>query len=261
LAAALAAVAFLGACAQAGVRFSRSVALAKASEPYQQQPAQPAVRVLIVGVSTAVGTGAADPRASIAGRIAQDHPAAAIVNLGEDGARLADVHDQIRRAGGGFDLVLVQAGGNDVIRFASAAQLEEGWLKVAHAAAAGGRRSIIMPAGNVGTAPFFFAPVSWAMTERARSAREIAARAAQGSGARFVDLFFEREEDPFLRDPKRFYAADFLHPSAAGYALWYEALERQGGLRAALRAGALTAAKDELRPLRERNGHAGKAND
>jgi lysophospholipase L1-like esterase len=237
LAAAITAVALLGAYAQAGVRFNRSVALAKESEPYQHHPVRPASRVLIVGDSTAVGTGASDPRASVAGRIAAEFPDAELVNRGADGARLPQVRDQILQAADtGFDVILVQAGGNDVIRLASSAKLEDEWCALAQAAAKGARSVIIMPAGNLGTAPFFFAPVSWVMTSRARTARGIAAAAAHASGAAFVDLFQERDDDPFLRDPKRFYAPDFLHPSDAGYELWYDALKRQGGLTEKLRA-------------------------
>jgi lysophospholipase L1-like esterase len=231
LAIALAALALLGACVQAGVRFNRSVALAKTSEPYQHRPLRPDARILIVGDSTAVGTGAMDPRASIAGRIAQEFPDTEIVNLGADGARLADVHGQLESIGSTrFDLILVQAGGNDVIRLASASTLADDWSAVARAAAGRAPQVIIMPAGNVGTAPFFFPPVSWVMTARARSAREIAAGTAQASGAAFVDLFYERQDDPFLQDPERFYAPDFLHPSDAGYGLWYDALKTQGDL-------------------------------
>ena len=126
------ALALLGVCAKAGVRFNRSAALAERSDPFRQRPDRPATRVLVVSDSTAVGTGAVDPRASIAGRIAQDHPDVEIVNLGADGARLADVLEQIRASGDvPFDLVLVQAGGNDVIRLASAPRLEADCAAVA----------------------------------------------------------------------------------------------------------------------------------
>ena len=241
---AVAALALLGACAQAGVRFNRSVALAKASEPYQHRPLRPGSRILIVGDSTAVGTGAMDPRASIAGRIAQEFPDTEIVNLGADGARLADVHGQLDSVGSTrFDLILVQAGGNDVIRLATAATLADDWGAVARAAAGRAPHVIIMPAGNVGTAPFFFPPVSWVMTKRARSAREIAAGTARATGAAFVDLFHERQDDPFLKDPERFFAPDFLHPSDAGYALWYDALKTQADLSLKLGARAATSAR------------------
>ncbi len=234
---AIVAFALLGACAKAGIRFNRSAALADASEPVQQHPARPVARLLVVGDSTAVGAGAIDARASIAGRIAQVHPGVEIVNLGANGARLSDVLEQIRASGADpFDVVLVQAGGNDVIRLASAGRLAEEWGAVARAAAERSPQVILMPAGNVGTAPFFFAPVSWLMTARARTARQIAAAAARETGAVFVDLFHEPEEDPFLRDPGRFYAPDFLHPSDAGYGLWYDALEVQSGLAGKLDA-------------------------
>jgi lysophospholipase L1-like esterase len=171
---ALGAIALVGACAQAGARFNRSVALAKASEPYQRTPGSPSLRVLVVGDSTAVGTGATTPRASVAGRIGNDFPEVEILNLGAAVARLAGVVRQLEGvAVARFDVILIQAGGNDVLRLASARTLAADWDRVIAAAAARAPRVLVMPAGNVGTAPFFFfPPVSWIMTSRARSARE-----------------------------------------------------------------------------------------
>jgi lysophospholipase L1-like esterase len=61
--------------------------------------------------------------------------------------------------------------------------------------------------------------------------------AARRGDATFVDLFHERDNDPFLKDPDRFFAPDYLHPSNDGYGLWYDALKSQGHLAKALAAG------------------------
>ena len=55
-------------------RVQRSAELARASEPFQSNPDNPAVRVLIVGDSTAVGTGASSGRESLAGLVARQYP-------------------------------------------------------------------------------------------------------------------------------------------------------------------------------------------
>lgn len=68
------------------------------------------------------------------------------------------------------------------------------------------------------------------MTSRARKARDIAREAAERHGATFVNLFHERDVEPFLADPKRFYASDYLHPSDDGYALWFQALREQASI-------------------------------
>ncbi len=223
------AIVALAAIGQAGLRISRSMVLADESEPYRRDVATaPSQRILIVGDSTAVGTGARSPAASVAGRIGALHAEASIVNLAEDGARLADVVLQLERAEPArFDVILVQAGANDVLRLASPAAQAADWTRVLTAARGRAEQVLVMPAGNVGTAPFFFAPFSWFMTSRARQARDIARQAAERHGAVFVNLFHERDVEPFLVDPKRYYASDYLHPSDDGYALWFQALREQ----------------------------------
>lgn len=214
------------------MRLDHSRKLAQASEPFSVRPPGATARLLVVGDSTGVGTGASAARYSVAGRIATDHPQLEVVNRAADGARFADVVRQLDAAPAPrFDIVLIQAGGNDVIRFTSAdvlrAQVDEA-LRLAHDKAA---TVIIMPAGNVGNAPFFFPPLSWIMTSRSRDLHATVRASAASSGARYVNLFKEAADDPFVRDPQRLHAADGLHPSDDGYALWYAELQAQAALR------------------------------
>lgn len=88
---------------------------------------------------------------------------------------------------------------------------------------------VLMPAGNVGNAPFFFPPVSWWMTQRARRLHAAVAASAERHGAVYVRLFEERENDPFARQ-RALNASDGLHPSDEGYRVWLKQLLRQGGL-------------------------------
>lgn len=62
-----------------------SVELARHSEPLQHVPEQPSKRLLIVGDSTAVGTGATGPQASVAGLLAQAFPSLLIGGASENG--------------------------------------------------------------------------------------------------------------------------------------------------------------------------------
>jgi len=87
-----------------------------------------------------------------------------------------------------------------------------------------------MPGGNVGNAPFFFAPLSWIMTSRSRELHAMVRASAAARGAVYVNLFKEAADDPFVRDPQRLHAADGLHPSDDGYALWYSELRSQAAL-------------------------------
>ena len=110
-------------------RLSVAKDLAQEARPYSASPAQPTRSLLVVGDSTAVGTGAARPEESLVGLIGQAHPDWRIDNRAVNGARFADVVLQLQAAPAGYDLVLVLAGGNDVIRLTRQdtlrAQLEE----------------------------------------------------------------------------------------------------------------------------------------
>ena len=220
--------AVLGQAGCAAGRMRHAVELARASEPLQRPVAQPAARLLIVGDSTAVGTGASSGTTSLAGLLAQAFPALHIENRARDGATFDEVLQQLAGAGR-FDVVLVLAGGNDVIRFRDLDVVGADIDRVARRAADIAPRVVLMPAGNVGNAPFFFAPMSWLMTSRARrlhaSVRGVAAR----QGAVYVNLFKERADDPFVGRPD-LHAIDGLHPSDAGYRLWFDELLAQAGV-------------------------------
>ena len=94
---------------------------------------------------------------------------------------------------------------------------------------------VLMPAGNVGNAPFFFAPLSWGMTWRARQPHALTRAAAVRHGAVQVNLFHARDADPFVLQTG-LQAADGLHPSDAGYRVWFDGLMTQTDLSRRLAA-------------------------
>jgi lysophospholipase L1-like esterase len=209
-------------------RVQQSIGLARQSEPLEHAPEHATVRLLIVGDSTAVGTGASGPEASVAGLLAQAFPHLQIDNRARDGATFAQVPDQL---GGDqrFDMVLVMAGGNDVVRLRDLDALREDVHRVVRLALERGDRVVLMPAGNVGNAPFFFPPVSWLMTWRSRRLHTIVNAVAAPPGVVVVNLFRERADDPFVRQP-RLNARDGLHPADAGYRVWFDELMAQAAL-------------------------------
>lgn len=218
--------ALLAASGCAAWRIGESAALAQRSEPLQRRPEAPSLRMLVVGDSTGVGTGASAPERSLPGLIAAAHPRLAIDNRASDGAKFEDVAAQLDQAGARYDVVLVLAGGNDVIRLRDLDRLREDIGRVAARAREHADLVVLMPAGNVGNAPFFFPPLSWWMSQRARVMHGQVREAAAHHGAVYVRLFEEREDDPFVRHPE-LNASDGLHPSDAGYARWYAALREQ----------------------------------
>lgn len=209
-------------------RIKQSVELARQSEPFQASPLGARATLLVVGDSTGVGTGASSSAASLAGLIARDHPSLKIVNRAKDGARLADIAGQLDVPGGErFDAILVLGGGNDVIRLTPDAPLEESIARVAALARTQARLVVLMPSGNVGSAPFFFPPWSWLMTQRSKTLHRFVREVANDNGALYVNLYKDKSEDPFARRPDELNAIDGLHPSDAGYRLWYAELNSQ----------------------------------
>lgn len=210
-------------------RIEQARSLARASEPYRQAGQPGAPRWLVVGDSTAVGTGASDARFSVPGLIGQRMPDATIDNRARDGATFADLPQQLATVEGRYDVVLVMAGGNDVIRLRN---MDEVRGDIARTLAAAHERApmvIVMPAGNIGNAPFFWPPLSWWMSARAREMHRAVATASARSGAVYVNLYRERASDPFVQRPE-LNAADGLHPSDAGYRQWRSELETQTGI-------------------------------
>ncbi len=219
-------VLLLGGCA--AWRLHESAGLLRQSEPLSRPLPQPSARLLIVGDSTAVGTGAGSPQASIAGLLAQAFPRLSIENRGRDGAKFNELLEQLDGVER-FDMVLVMAGGNDVIQFRGLEALRDDIDRVTQRARQRADLVMLMPSGNVGNAPFFSVPFTWLMTWRSRQLHTFVREAASRHGATVVNLFHERDDDPFVRHPE-LNASDGLHPSDAGYRVWFDALLQQVAL-------------------------------
>ena len=239
--AALATVLVTSGCA--AWRIGQSVEMARQSQPLQRTPEAAALRLLIVGDSTGVGTGASSPETSVAGLLARAYPKLAIENRSRDGAKFAGLVEQLDAgpADARYDMILVQAGGNDVIRLRDLEAMRADIDRVVKRARELSPLVVLQPAGNVGNAPFFFAPISWWMGARSRDMHRLVRAAAASHGAIYVSLFQERENDPFVRQPG-LNARDGLHPSDAGYELWFRELQTQAGLAERLASARASAA-------------------
>jgi lysophospholipase L1-like esterase len=213
--------------ARTGWRLHESVELARLSRPLQRLLVQPSLRLLVVGDSTAVGTGATVPQASVAGLLAEHFPSLQIDNRARNGAVFAELLAQLDGEER-FDMV-VMAGGNDVVRLRGLEALHTDVERVAQRARQRADLVVLMPAGNVGNAPLFIAPVSWLMTWRSRQLHNFAREAASHRGTLLVNLFREAADDPFVQR-QELNAVDGLHPSDAGYRVWFDELMVQAAL-------------------------------
>ena len=147
---------------------ARARALAALGQPFERRLARSALRVL-VGDSTGVGIGANRPEESIAGLLAEDFPAADIVNVSRSGARVADALMQARacrRSGLRFDVALLHIGGNDVLRATPMKKLAEDCELLLAELGEVADRTVWLGPPNLGIAPLFPPPFSWVFAAR-----------------------------------------------------------------------------------------------
>ncbi|MDM0075197.1 GDSL-type esterase/lipase family protein [Variovorax sp. J2P1-59] len=216
------------------LRLRQSARLAHKGHPFDKLARAEGARLLVVGDSTAKGTGASGPECSLPGLLCRANPSLTVVNHGQDGARFEDFLAQLE-ADERFDAVLILGGGNDVLRMTRDAALRDSIRRVAQRARVRSDLVVFMPPGNIGNVSFFLPPWSWWMTYRSRRLHAIVSEEARANGALYVSLFRDRDDDPFARHPKRMSARDGLHPGDAGYELWQRELEAQVQLSAKLR--------------------------
>ena len=207
------------------IRFSRQIVAR--TRPDQHMPECCRRTIVIAGDSTAFGVGAL-PGESTAGRLAAAYPHARVINVSRSGARIGHVAEQLDRAGvASADLVLIHAGGNDVLEFRAPEKVEADLRAAVARARQLSANVILMPGHDFSKAPFFLRPLSRIIMWHAVRVHAVVKRVSCELGVIFVDLFRDPQDDPFAREPARYYCPDRLHPSGEGYGLWFAELITQ----------------------------------
>jgi lysophospholipase L1-like esterase len=206
------------------IRFSRQIVAR--TRPDQWMPERSRRTIVIAGDSTAFGVGAL-PGQSTAGRLAAAYPHARVINVAKSGARIGHVAAQLERLDvASADLVLIHACANDVLEFRAPEKVERDLREAIARAQRLCPNVILMPGHNFSIAPFFLRPLSRIVMWHAVRVHAVVKRVTAETGVIFVDLF-HAPDDPFAREPSRYYCPDNLHPSGEGYALWFAALIAQ----------------------------------
>jgi len=207
------------------IRFSKR--LVAKTVPAQSTPEGCRRTIVIAGDSTAFGVGAL-PAETTAGRIAAAFPFARVINTARSGARVGHVVEQLESLDVPCaDLVLMHACANDVLEFRSLDKVERDLRAAIARARELSENVILMPGHNFSVAPFFLRPLSKLIMWHAVRVHDVVKRVSAEMGVIFVDLFREPGDDPFFKEPRRYYCPDGLHPSGEGYALWFAALIAQ----------------------------------
>lgn len=200
----------------------------KKTIPFQRRVPWAPMRILVLGDSTAYGTGAESPEGSTAGRLGLLYPWADITNLSVNGLKIAglltiinDLDENER-----FDIVLIQIGANDIMRMTPMKNIREWIGEVITRVKPLGDTVILLYAGSIGEVPFFPFFLKPVMARRSLEVSEIYDKLALENQVSYVDLFHSPIQQKLSREPARYYSSDFLHLSSDGYWLWMMEIEK-----------------------------------
>lgn len=177
------------------------------------------LKILVLGDSTAYGTGAENPEGSTAGRLGLLYPEADITNLSVNGLKIAGLLEIIENIDKTkkFDIILIQIGANDIMRFTSMNNISEGIEKLIIRVKEFGDNVIFLSGGNLGEVPFFPFFLQPLMTQRSLQTSQIYQKLALKEKVNYVDLFHSPIVDMLSGEPSYYYASDLLHLSGPGY--------------------------------------------
>ncbi len=210
--------------------------------PFEAHPPGRTARVLLLGDSTGVGVGTEQPQETIGGLLAADYPGVEIVNRCLTGARMYDVTQQLVplvREAERFDLAVVMAGGNDVIKLTPHRQLARDARRMLAALTRVSKRSVWLGSANLGGSPLLLRPLSWWLGFRSVRVMRLLAREAKAYNVQFINFAYQGRADLFANDPDTFFAIDGIHPSGASYRHCFNVMKRQAPLKSLLTRNAV----------------------
>jgi len=215
--------------AYGGIKFYLTVQVSKkiinATTAFEKSGEDSGNSVLVLGDSTAVGIGATRPEESVAGRVSAYLQANSVENYAVSGAVTKDLNAQRAHATRSkYRLILMQIGGNDIIRFAPAARAGEE-LRSAIRNLPEAEKVVIISAGDVGGATLFPWPVRPFHTRLNMQYHDTFARVASEEGAVYVNFKDSPATRKINEKPEVYLAKDGLHPSSEGYRLWFEEIQ------------------------------------
>ena len=184
-------------------------------------------RILVVGDSTAYGVGASRPEDSISGRLGRDFPRTEIINTAVGGSLTREAIEQLHRAPGTFDLIIICTGGNDIWHFTRPAPLEKDLERLLKEAIEKSNHQVILLFyANLGSAPIFPSFIRTLLGKKTQEIHDVFSRVSGALRVPLVELYTKEKvndfsPNPFLKEPEKYYSQDRMHPSSEGYRLWY----------------------------------------
>ncbi|MBA3602092.1 MAG: hypothetical protein H0W50_00235 [Parachlamydiaceae bacterium] len=200
-----------------------------ATIPYEQHPTNPEMLILVAGDSTAVGVGAIENIKSTAGRLGTQFPNADIKNVGISGAKLKDLLLVLQgQKSKYYNLIVLQIGANDISHLTPYAEIRRKISEILSIASELSSKIILLTAGDLGRARVFQWPLSSIITSRTLNVREIfIEEASKFRNVSYVDLYLDRNDDPFEKNLTKYYAPDSFHLTGDGYGVWYFFIQKK----------------------------------
>lgn len=188
----------------------------------------PALKLLILGDSTAVSQGSAYEQGyavAIANHLSTTHTVT-YQNLGVSGARAADVAKLQAPQAASFkpDIAVVAVGANDITHLTHIESVRTSLidtirqLRAAHADV----RIIVTGAPDMGSPPRIPQPLRWLAGERTIEMNDMVLSLVGSQNLTFAPI--ADETGPAFRRDHTLFAADNFHPNANGYKLWNDVL-------------------------------------
>ena len=202
--------------------------LAKNAIPFNRSVPHASMTILVLGDSTAVGTGSESAQLSTAGRMGTLYPGATIENISVNGLKLAGLLQILEKIGTikHYDIILVQIGANDIIRLTKKEDIKRDAEKVFAELSQHTNKLIVLHSGDVGEAKIFPLYARFILSQKSFEMRDIYKNLSAKYNARYVDLINSPSRKLLRDNPSVYYAADFLHLNGAGYGLWFDEIQK-----------------------------------
>lgn len=209
--------------------YKKTVVLEKDYTAFSRAIPNASMRILVLGDSTAVGTGVKDAKNSTAGRLSNAYPNAEVVNVSENGLKIAGLIEKLKtfKTDDRFDIVLIQIGANDIIRFTADEDIKKGIDTVLARTKLFGGKVVLLHSGDIGDSKFFPWYVRPILSYKTNKVRKIYIEVIKKYDSQYVDLIESPVSNLLKENPQRYYAADLLHLSDDGYGLWFDEIYKK----------------------------------
>ena len=195
-------------------------------------------KILVLGDSTGFGVGVTNKHDSVSGLLANYTKATYVENLSVSGAQIKDLENQFKNRKlkdsleDKYDIILIQIGGNDIMRFKDVNEqrkIYENFLMTLPPY----KTLIAISAGDVGDTtlfPFFIRPFHSSLSKEYHKmfSEVLDQQKSINLNSYYINLsYIDKKTNPFLLYPEINLSPDGLHPSSAGYKLWFEKIISQ----------------------------------